>query len=342
MKRHSILHFILYSSLIILIASCVKEDEYDNSCKGNFEALWKVMDEHYCFFDYKAKELGVDWDEVHNRYSTVISDAVTTQQLFEVMTNMLSELKDGHVNLGASFDYGRNWSFYEDYPLNYNDSIIYASYLGRDYHIASGLHYRILDDNVAYVRCASFNNSIGDGNVTMMLNELAACNGIILDVRGNGGGELTSAHTLASHFTNEKLLIGYVCHKTGKGHNDFSSPKAEYLDAATDGLRWQKQTIVLTNREVFSAANDFVKIMKLCPNVTILGDRTGGGSGMPFSSELPNGWTVRYSAVVYYDKDMNHTEFGIDPDIECFMNGTDTERNKDTLIETAREMLKNR
>ena len=325
---------------VFLISSCIDEDKYDNTCNGNFEALWKMMDEHYCFFDYKSKELGVDWDEIHSRYSVQVSDAMTSQQLFEVMTNMLSELKDGHVNLGASFDYGRNWSFYEDYPLNYNDSIVYASYLGHDYHIASGLRYRVLDDNVAYVRCSSFNNSIGDGNVTMMLNELAACNGIILDIRGNGGGELTSAHTLASHFTNEKLLIGYVCHKTGKGHNDFSSPKAEYLDAATDGIRWQKQTVVLTNRGVFSAANDFVKIMKLCPNVTILGDRTGGGSGMPFSGELPNGWTVRYSAVVYYDKDMNHTEFGIDPDIECFMSGADTERNKDTLIETAREMLK--
>ena len=37
---------------------------------------------------------------------------------------MLGELKDGHVNLGASFDFGRNWSYFEDYPDNYNAELI--------------------------------------------------------------------------------------------------------------------------------------------------------------------------------------------------------------------------
>lgn len=330
---------ILLLAVSLLISSCVREDAYDNTRTGNFEALWKAMDEHYCFFDYKKKELGVDWDEVHRRYSLIVNEGMTQQQLFEVMTKMLSELRDGHVNLTSAFDYGRNWSFYEDHPLNYNDSIIYATYLGRDYSIAAGLRYRILDDNVGYVSCPSFNAAIGDGNVTMMLNELSVCNGIILDIRSNGGGNLTTAHMLASHFTNERLHIGYVCHKTGKEHDAFSTPVAEYVKPAMEGIRWQKPVIVLTNREVFSAANDFVKCMKLCPNVTVLGDRTGGGSGMPYTTELPNGWTVRYSAVVYYDKDMNHTEFGIEPDIYCSLSGADTSRNLDTLIETARKML---
>ena len=190
------------------------------------------------------------------------------------------------------------------------------------------------------MRCSSFESAIGSGNVSQVLNYLATCNGIIIDIRGNGGGQLTAAATLASHFTNEKLLTGYTSHKTGTGHYDFSEPKAEYLEPASEGIRWQKKVVVLTNRKVFSAANDFVKCMKLCPNVTILGDWTGGGSGMPFSSELPNGWSVRYSAVVYYDKDMQHTEFGIAPDVPCEMNGDDTSRNKDTLIEKARELLK--
>jgi len=325
--------------VLVSLNSCIKEDNFDSSREGTFEALWKLMDEHYCFFEYKQKELGVDWNDVYSRYSVQVNDKMTQQQLFEVLTRMLSELKDGHVNLGASFDYGRNWSFFEDYPLNYNDSIVHATYLGKDYSIASALRYKILDDNIGYVRCSTFGSAIGDGNVSMMLNEMAACSGLIIDLRGNGGGELTAAHTLASHFTNERLLIGYISHKTGKGHDDFSEPQAEYLESATNGIRWQKRTIVLTNREVFSAANDFVKCMKLCPNVTILGDRTGGGSGMPFTSELPNGWTVRYSAVVYYDKDMNHTEFGIDPDVFCELSGKDTDKNKDTLIETARQLL---
>lgn len=337
-QAHTILIIIV---TLLMVSSCIKEDAYDNSNKGNFEALWKIMDEHYCFFDYKQKELGVDWNEVHSRYSAMINESMTRQQLFEVMTRMLSELKDGHVNLGASFDYGRNWSFFEDYPRNCNDSIIDATYLGHDYHIASGLQYRILDDNVGYVRCPSFSAGIGDGNVSVMLDELGPCNGLIIDVRGNGGGELTSAHTLASHFINERQTIGYVCHKTGPAHNAFSKAEPEFLEPAVKGVRWQKPVVVLTNREVFSAANDFVKCMRQAPNAIILGDCTGGGSGMPFTSELPNGWTVRYSAIVYYDSNMNHIEFGIEPDIFCSMSGADTGRNMDTLIEKARGLFKN-
>ena len=330
--------FLWAVGVLLLLTACVKEDYYDNSRQGNYEALWKIMNEHYCFFSYKQQELGVDWDEVHARYASQINERMTNAQLFEVLCNMLAELEDGHVNLSAPFDFGRNWSFYEDYPEHYNDSIA-KLYLGHNYSIASGLKYVILDDNIGYVRCESFENSIGDGNVSVMLQSLASCNGLIIDVRGNGGGQLTAAQTLASHFTNEKILVGYVSHKTGKGRNDFSSPRKLYLEPASGGVRWQKPVVVLTNRAVYSAANDFVKCMMYCPNVTIMGDRTGGGSGMPFNSELPNGWQVRYSAVVYYDRDMQHTEFGIAPDISLVMSGADIAKKKDTFIEKAREYL---
>lgn len=323
---------------VLALSSCVQEDFYDNTRRGNYEALWRIMNEHYCFFDYKKQELGVDWDDVHARYAYKINEDMSNTQLFEVLAQMLSELKDGHVNLSASFDFGRNWSFYEDYPENYNDSIA-KLYLGHNYSITSGLKYVILPDNIGYVRCETFENAIGDGNVSAMLYALASCNGLIIDVRGNGGGQLTSAQKLASHFTNERLLTGYVSHKTGKGRNDFSSPRAVYLDPASDDIRWQKPVVVLTNRAVYSAANDFVKCMKRCPNVTVMGDQTGGGSGMPFNSELPNGWTVRYSAVVFYDADMHHTEFGIQPDIPLEMSGADIAQKKDTYIEKAREYL---
>ena len=102
-------------------------------------------------------------------------------------------------------------------------------------------------------------------------------------------------------------------HKTGKGHNDFSDREAEYLEPSSR-FRWQKPTVVLTNREVYSAANDFVKMMKCFPEVKTVGDQTGGGAGLPFTSTLPNGWTVRFSACPSYDRNGNQIEFGIAPD----------------------------
>ena len=326
--------------MFLLISGCVKEEiTSSNTRQGNFEALWQLIDQRYCFFDYKKEQIGVDWDEVHGRYAAMINDKMTSQQLFEVFCNMIGELKDGHVNLSAVYDLGRNWSYFEDYDRNYDAEVI-EEYLGKgnDYQIASSLKYRILDDNIAYVRCETFSNGIGDGNLSLMLDNLKGCNGLILDVRNNGGGSLEESERLARRFTNEKTLVGYVYHKTGKGHNDFSKPEPVYI-SPSDGVRWQKPVVVLTNRETYSAANDFVKCMRCFPNVTTMGDRTGGGGGMPFNQELPNGWGVRFSAVVFLDADKQHIEFGMAPDVYVFLSQDDVMKGRDTVIEAARNLL---
>ena len=89
------------------------------------------------------------------------------------------------------------------------------------------------------------------------------------------------------------------------------------------------------------AANDFVNRMKQLDRVTVIGDKTGGGSGLPFSSELPNGWSVRFSASPMYDPDMKHLEFGIEPDKKVDITSEDYNKGIDTIIEAAREYLHN-
>ena len=96
---------------------------------------------------------------------------------------------------------------------------------------------------------------------------------------------------------------------------------------------------MLTNRGVYSAANEFVKYMKQCPLATIVGDVTGGGAGMPFSSSLPNGWSVRFSACPMYDASGASTEFGIAPDVKVDLLQDDFLRGEDTIIEAARSIL---
>ena len=331
-----ILYFLL--CLTVPLVSCIDEEDYPDTPRGNFEALWKIMDEHYCFFDYKKQTLGVDWDEVYTRYSRQFDAKMNEYQKFEVLGNMLSELRDGHVNLYSSFDMARNWSWHEDYPKNFSDTL-QRHYLGTDYLIATGLRYKILDDNVGYIYCGSFSNDFGSGNLDDIINYMLTCNALIIDVRNNGGGMITSAEKLAARFTDKEILVGYLQHKNGKGHNDFSKMEEQRLKPSS-GLRWHKKVCVLTNRSVFSAANEFVKYMKCCPNVTVVGDRTGGGAGMPFSSELPSGWSVRFSACPMYDVNKQITEFGIDPDYKVDLLQEDLLKNEDTIIEYARKLLK--
>jgi C-terminal processing protease CtpA/Prc len=250
---------------------------------------------------------------------------------------MLSELRDGHVNLSTTFDYGRYWKWHEDYPTNFSDTL-QRRYLGTDYRIASGMRYRLLDDNIGYIYYGSFSNPVGESSLNEVIEHFLFCNGLILDIRGNGGGDLTNAEKLAARFCNEKTLVGYLQHKTGKGHNDFSDMEPQYIEPSSN-LRWQKNVVVLTNREVYSAANEFVKYMKCMPYVKIVGDHTGGGAGMPFTSTLPNGWTVRFSACPMYDRNRQQTEFGIDPDYFVSLSDDDYVKGKDSLIEFARVLL---
>lgn len=315
------------------MVSCVDTDTLDDNPQGNLKALWQIMDEHYCFFEEK----GIDWEAVYEKYSKQMNAQMTESQQFEVMANMLSELRDGHVNLYTTFNTGRYWNWKEDYPTNLSDTLL-RRYLKTDYLIAGGTDYTILDDNIGYVRYESFQYGMSDSNLDQVLLHLAPCNGLIIDVRENGGGQLTNAERLAARFCNEETTVGYLRHKTGRGHADFSPMERQVIKPAK-GLRWQKQVVVLTNRGVFSAANEFVKYMKCFPTVTIVGDRTGGGAGMPFSAELPNGWGVRFSACPMYDCDQSCTEFGIEPDYHVDLTDEDFRRGRDTIIEFARRLL---
>lgn len=333
MKRLLSSIYIIICVLPFVLGGCIREDEYDNSPAGNFEALWKLIDEHYCYLDYK----GIDWDSIYNVYSPQISDDMGDDALFEVLGNMLAELKDGHVNLYSAWNTARYWDWYLDYPRNYSEELI-EQYLGRGYRIGGGAKYTIFTDNIGYVSYPDFSAAIGDGNLDEMLLYLGMCNGLIIDVRNNGGGNLTTSSQLAARFTNERVLTGYIQHKTGPGHSDFSDPEPLYIDPS-DGVRWQKPVVVLTNRHSYSATNDFVNAMRCFSQVTLMGDRTGGGGGMPFSSELPNGWGVRFSASPTLDVDGQHIEDGIDPDIHVDMTDEDKAQGLDTIIEEARAWL---
>lgn len=327
----------LWCLSVLLCASCVDEEEFEDTPQGNFEALWRIIDEHYCFLDYKQQVIGLDWQATYQKYKVRIDNGMTDMQLFEVLTQMLAELRDGHVNLTASHDYGRYWAWHENYPANLSDTLL-RRYMGTDYKMAAGLNYRILDDNIGYIRYESFKTGIGGGNLDEVMLYLMLCQGLIIDIRSNGGGDLTNAEKLAARFTNEKILVGYTQHKTGPGHSDFSSLEPHYLEPSS-GIRWQKPVCVLTNRGVFSAANEFTMYMKELPLVTIVGDHTGGGAGMPFSSSLPNGWSVRFSAVPTYDARQQSAEFGIDPHYNVSQTDEDFQKGKDTIIEFARKLL---
>jgi hypothetical protein len=317
---------------VLVLAGCTYQDEWDKDQVGNFEALWSIMDEHYSFFDYKQ----VDWNEMYQRYRPLVSNEMTDRELFDVCGDMLKELRDGHTNLIASHDVSRYW-VWEQWPVNYDERLIDQHYLNFDYKMASGIKYQILPSNFGYMYYGSFSSGIGDGNLDLILSYLSTADGLIIDVRENGGGLLTNVEKLVSRFIDGKILAGYISHKTGPGHNEVSEPYPYYFEPAKNHIHYLKPVVVLASRGSFSASNNFVSIMKSLGNVTIVGDTTGGGCGLPFTSELPNGWRVRFSSCPIMDAQGQLTEFGVAPDVRVDMDPED--RTRDAILDTAIDLL---
>lgn len=308
-------HGIIFSALALcalLLLGCRDEPDYRNNAYDNFDALVDIIDKHYCFFDEKD----IDWKEVSSRYRKQIPDSLTILEFFNLCSAMLDELEDGHVNLSSDFStsYYRKW--WSDYPQDFNLRTLQEYYLDFDYYQTSGISYKVLDGNVGYMYYPSFSSGIGQLNLDYVLAILYDTDALIIDIRNNGGGLLTNIDVLVSRFIDKDTPGGFIRHKTGPGHNDFSAPYPIVYHPAEEGrVNWSvdKPVYVLTNRSCFSAANDFVAVMKSLPNVKIVGARTGGGGGLPFTSELPIGWSVRFSASPISAPDGSITEFGIDP-----------------------------
>ena len=203
---------------IASLTACHDEPQFADTPTGNFEALWSALDRHYCFFQYK----NVDWQEVHDRYAAKISNSMTSEELFRVCSEMLKELKDGHTNLSSSFDTSRYW-IWEQYPQNYDERLVEEHYLHFDYRRTSGISYRILDNNYAYMRYPSFSYSIGEGNLDNVLASLA--NTVCLDF----------------HFGTSSLRLGYRNEFTTVWENNISQRRATH--SLVVGIQWKSLRI---------------------------------------------------------------------------------------------------
>lgn len=336
--KHIIYRLLMWAILLVSVTSCHSYEEWDNDATGNFDALWSIMDQHYCFFTEK----NIDWDAIGEKYRAKIIPGTTQQELFEICADMICEVEDGHVNLASPFDvsYYRKW--WTDYPQDFSLRTLQEYYLNFDYRTTCGVIYKILPENIAYIYYPSFSYTVGAGNLDYILHYFSACSGLIIDVRDNGGGEMENIKTFVSRFIHTTTCGGYIRHKTGPGHDDFSEPYPMNYEPADDvRLVWDKPIAVLTNRSCFSSTNDFVSVMKTLPNVKIVGAKTGGGGGFPFTYDLPNGWTIRLSASIITDSAGKSIEDGIEPSDECKVSSPDEElaAGKDAILEFAIKLL---
>ena len=322
----------------------IEPEKEEISGVENFDYVWNTIDQKYSFFTDK----NIDWDAIGTEYRQKARTARNTLELFDVIADMLFELEDGHVNLSAGFDISRNWEWYLNYPQNFNYTVLERNYWVQDYQISGPFHSAIID-SVGYIYYESFSDEINESLLDYLIlkfndrrynSQGIVCKGIIIDVRNNGGGLVSGAELFAGRFADKKTLVSTRLYKNGPGHDDFSKPHNEYIEPVGDD-RYTKPVVVLTNRSCYSATNFFANSMKLLPNVTLIGDSTGGGGGLPINDEMPLGWRFRFSTTKSFDPEGNNLEFGVAPDIFVNMDAEDEKNGIDTILETAITFIKN-
>lgn len=307
-----------------------------NTPTNCFNMLWQTVDENYSFFDYK----NINWYAIREKYAPQVNDKISQDSLYKVLAAMLYELRDGHVNLSTTTDRSRNWSWRDDYPDNFNPNFVYKNYFKKDFQITGALPNQILPDSIGLVRYSSFSSPISDGDLDHVMNRFKDLRGIIIDLRDNGGGSVNNIFKLMSRFVEKRVLVGYTHLKIGKGHNEFGKAIAMYAEPAKKRTAFTKPVVLLVNRSCFSATTHFAGFMSLLPHVTLVGDKTGGGGGIPISAELPNGWQYRFSATYLTLSDGFNIEHGVPADIEMATGAKEEVDGKDAIIEKAIEIIK--
>lgn len=356
----------ILSTLIIalcLSASCERYEtvkEVDTDFVTNYEAFWNMVDQQYCFLGTKFNnDKNVNWKAIYDKWMPIVQNEIKDEyELFNIMGKSLDVLKDGHIWMISDFKIYSNNEYYQKpdgsyYGDDFVPGLVENKYLrtsnGEDdysgdkvFTTRNGIVYGTIEregKKFAYIYYDDFTVEIQDIDFKYIDPVVQEADAIILDIRDNPGGSGVLGLSLAGHFINEKTLVGYTAHKNGSGHDDFTEPHEMYC-SPSEKYNWKdKQTALLTNRGVYSTANLFTHIMhEYAPNVIQVGQKSGGGGGLPMTHYLPNGWLVVFSSNILLDEKMNHIEPGISPDVEAEI-GDYTTTGKDGIVESAIEEL---
>ena len=178
-----------------------------------------------------------------------------------------------------------------------------------------------------------------------VLPYLENSNGIIVDLRFNGGGKDEVGLELLSRFTDKRLLAGT---KKAVHGNGFSPTVPIYIEGKQNAFL--KPICILTSRGSASATEICVMASLSMDNTTRIGGNTEGITSDMLEKTLPNGWEFSLSNEIYLDTNgISYEHTGITPNTVLYKSNTRNEQyisiqdglenNTDLAIEKAIEVL---
>lgn len=189
-----------------------------------------------------------------------------------------------------------------------------------------------VESRTGYIRLANWFTGIGfEDALDEALTGLRDVDRLILDLRGNTGGNLMLATETRRRFLRERTLLGTIRFTCGDG--TLAGPVELWDEPCVDRVRWEGELVVLTDPLTYSASEDFLLGLQGLPHVTVVGQRSGGGSGRPRTIRVLPDMAITISTALTFDREGGCVEnHGIPVDIETpvFADG-----GRDVAMETA-------
>ncbi|MDD5383061.1 MAG: S41 family peptidase, partial [Candidatus Margulisbacteria bacterium] len=197
-----------------------------------------------------------------------------------------------------------------------------------------------LDDNIAYVKLNTFENLNAAREFEKALRKFKSASGLIVDVRGNGGGLLQNAIDIGSMFVDRGMIVQTVDREG----------KREQIES-TGRVLWRKPTVLLINEASASASEILAGAMRDNKAASLVGTKSFGKASVQNVRRLNDGSALLVTIAKYLTpsgEDINKK--GIAPDYEVLIPTEEAEAEppevavekevKDIQLEKAVDVLK--
>ena len=252
---------------------------------------------------------------------------------------MLAHAKDKHIWLKVN---GEHVSAYRN-PITPNANLkllpkLVPNFQKHNANVSTGK----FPDGIGYIYIDSWNGSQRQdfNELCIALNKFSDAPGLIIDVRGNGGGDDSLAREFAGFFIDKPKLYAKNVNIDPDNPGQFTSVYERYVQPNKARPKYRGKVAVLTGPVVMSSCESFVLMMKQVPGCVLVGEPTQGSSGNPKPHDLGNGVTVYLPSWKAMLPDGTCFEGkGIQPDILVKAQPKQI-TTKDPIIEAALEVLR--
>jgi carboxyl-terminal processing protease len=193
---------------------------------------------------------------------------------------------------------------------------------------------RMLDNDIAYVRVLIFADNTKD-ELEKALKELMQQNprGLVLDLRGNGGGYLESAIDVASEFISKGLIVT----------EEYGDGTRRNFDARRGGLATDIPMVVLINEGSASASEIVAGAIQDLGRGQLVGVKSFGKGSVQIPTSLKNNEGAVRITVARWLTPNGRTIHGtgLTPDVEVTISEEDFANNRDPQLDKAVDILSN-